>query len=291
MARFYFFILLILFFSSCSFFDKQEETPSYLRVEKFTVQTVSAMGTNSNNITEGWIYVNGDALGVFELPCTIPVLTEGTNRVTVFAGIKNDGITAIRVIYPYYTSYETNVDFTRGTIDTIRPTCTYFDPPYCNIDKEEFEDAGIKFVADAASIGNITKTNLAGEVFEDNYSGKIEMNAADLYLKSYYTTNFFFPGNGAAAYVELDYKNNFPFTIGMEITEPSNVVNTDNTIITPSYDNDGNLIWKKIYISLTELVNLHPNATNFRVYVKAGNMDGANGQIVLIDNFKVVYGL
>ena len=108
--------------------------------------------------------------------------------------------------------------------------------------------------------------------------------------KSYYTVNFDFPGNGAGAFVELDYKNNMQFIIGLEVTEPSNVTSTDNTIINASYDDSGNLIWKKIYVSLTELINLHPNATGYRVYVKAINPDAQNGLFALIDNFKVVYG-
>lgn len=290
MVRNLLFLFTLLSIGSCSFFDKSEDTPSYIHIRKFTVTSNSTQGTNSNNITDAWVFVDGNSLGVFELPCTIPVLADGNSRITLYAGIKDDGISAIRKIYPFYTNYVEDRFLTRGLVDTISPTCTYFDPPLCNINKEEFEDAGVKFVADPTSAGNVVKTNAAGEVFEDQFSGKITMTASDLLVKAFYNVNFLFPGNGAQAYVELDYKNNMEFTIGMEVTEPSNVVQTDNTIVTPSYDDNDNLIWKKIYINLTELINLHPNATNYRIYIKTVNPEASNGLFVLLDNFKVVYG-
>lgn len=290
MARTLYILFIFLFINSCSFFDKQEDTPSFIHIEKFDLTTTSGQGTNSNNITDVWVFINGNSMGVFELPCTIPYLGDGNTRITLYAGIKDDGISAIRKIYPFYTNYVVDKVLTRGIVDTISPTTTYFDPPLCNIDKEEFEDAGVKFVADATSTINVIKTNAVGEVFEDQYSGRITMNAADLIMKSFYTTNFAFPGNGGQAYVEINYKNNVEFTIGMEITEPLNIVNTDNTRINPSYDENDNLVWKKIYINLTDLINLHPNATNYRIYIKAVNPDASNGLFVLIDNFKVLYG-
>ncbi len=289
MTRIFYLLIFVIFAGSCSFFDKHEDTPSYIHIEKFSVTTNSAQGTSSNNITDAWVYIDGNAMGVFELPCTLPILTEGNTRITLYAGIKDDGISAIRKIYPFYKNYVIERNLIRGTVDTISPTCTYFDAPLCYIDKEEFEDAGVKFTADATSTINVSKTNLAGEVFEDQYSGKFEMNSSDVFMKAYYTPNFQFQGNGLQAYVELNYKNNMEFTIGMEITEPSNVEQTDNTRINPSLDDNGNAVWKKIYINLTDLINLHPNATNYRIYIKAVNADAQNGLFVLLDNFKVVY--
>lgn len=282
--------LFCLILASCSFFDKDEAIPSYIHIKKFQLNTTSAQGTNSNNITDAWVYVNGNSLGVFELPCTIPVLTSGNTRITLYAGIKRDGVSAIRVIYPFYTNYVSDFDLSPGMIDTISPTCTYFDPPLATINKEEFEDAGLKFSTDAMSTVDMVKTNISGEVFEGSYSGKMELTPSDLLAKSYYTVNFDFPGNGAEAYLELNYKNNVQFVIGLEITEPLNVVQTDNTVINPSYDENGNLIWKKIYCQFTELINLHPNATNYRIYIQAINPNAESGLFVLTDNFKVVYG-
>lgn len=289
MRNFYFILLFTLSFSSCSWFDKQEEQPSYLYIDKFSLTTTSTQGSNSENITDAWVYVNGNPLGVFALPCVIPVLKEGDVKFTLFAGVKDDGRSTARNIYPFYTSHEEIFTLTRGQVDTIRPSCIYFDPPIAKIDKEDFEDAGVKFTLDPTSTSPVTKTSVAGEVKEGLYSGKIEMNSSDLLSKNYYTVNFTFPGNGKSTYVELDYKSNVDFVVGLEVTEPSNVISLDNTTIKSSYDDNGNLIWKKIYVNLSELVNFHVNATSFRVYVKVVNLDSQNGLVTLFDNFKVVY--
>lgn len=289
LRNFYFILLISLVLNSCSWYDKQEEQPSYLYIDKFSLTTSSTQGSNSDNITDGWIYVNGDPIGVFALPCLIPILKDGSVTFTVFAGVKDDGRSTARNIYPFYTSYEENINLSRGLIDTLRPSCVYFAPPIAKIDKEDFEDAGIKFTLDPTSTVPIVKTNLTGEVKEGQYSGKIEMTSSDFLSKNYYNVNFVFPRNGKSVYVELDYKSNMDFTIGIEVTDPSSVISLDNTSIKASYDENNNLIWKKIYVNLSELVNFHVNATGFRVYVKAVNADAQNGLVTLIDNFKVVY--
>lgn len=289
MRKFYFISLITLLLSSCSWFDKQEDQPSYIYIDKFSLATTSTQGSNSENITDAWVYVDGNPLGVFALPCVIPVLKEGNVRFTLFAGVKDDGRSTARNIYPFYTSYVENFSLTRGQVDTIHPSCNYFDPPIAKIDKEDFEDAGVKFTLDPTSTAPIVKTNVTGEVKEGLYSGKIEMTSSDLLSKNYYTVNFVFPRNGKSVYVELDYKSNIDFVVGLEVNEPSNIISLDNTTIKASYDDNNNLIWKKIYVNLTELVNFHVNATSFRVYVKAVNIDAQNGLFTLIDNFKVVY--
>lgn len=290
MARISVFSVFILLLTGCSFFDKDEPIPAYIHIRKFELNTTTAQGSNSENISDAWVFVNGNSIGVFELPCTIPVLEDGDAQITLYAGVKQDGISALRIIYPFYTNYVATHTLVPGTVDTVSPVCTYFDPPMANINKEEFEDAGVKFSMDASSTVNVEKTNIAGEVFEGAYSGKLEMTSSDIFAKAFYTVNFNFPGNGAEAYVEIDYKNNAQFTIGVEITEFSNIIQLDNTIINPSYDEDDNLIWKKIYVNLTQVINLYPNATNHRVYIKMVNPDEENGLYALIDNFKVVYG-
>ncbi len=289
MRTFYVILLFSITFNSCSFFDKQEDAPAYIYINKFSVQTNSTQGSNSDNISDAWVYMDGNPLGVFALPCIIPVLHDGEARFTVYAGVKDDGRSTARNIYPFYTSYLVDMSLTRGKVDTLTPDCTYFDPPIAKIDKEDFEDAGVKFMLDPTSTVPVVKTNSPGEVFEGLYSGKIEMTSSDYISKNYYTVNFVFPRNGKAVYAEIDYKSNMDFTIGLEVTDPSSVISLDNTTIKASYDNNNNLVWKKIYVNLSELVNFHVNGTGFRVYVKAVNSDAQNGLFTLFDNFKVVY--
>ena len=62
-------------------------------------------GTNSEKITDAWIYVNGNLEGVYELPATIPLHYEGLKNLVIYPGIKRNGIAADRKKYPFYLHF------------------------------------------------------------------------------------------------------------------------------------------------------------------------------------------
>ena len=65
---------------------KQDDiTPSWLQIDYIGLTTnVVTEGENSHGITDAWVYMDGVALGVFELPARIPVLAEGTHEFQIF---------------------------------------------------------------------------------------------------------------------------------------------------------------------------------------------------------------
>lgn len=77
--------------------------PSYLYIEKIGLNTQYEQGTASHKITDAWVYVDETLIGAFELPATIPILTEGLKKITIRPGIKLNGISNTRAIYPYFT--------------------------------------------------------------------------------------------------------------------------------------------------------------------------------------------
>ncbi|HEY0262319.1 MAG TPA: hypothetical protein VGB95_04790, partial [Chitinophagales bacterium] len=77
--------------------------PVYIQIDSMSVQTnQSTQGSASSKITDAWLYVNGEQIGVFELPAKIPVLKSGDLRVSISAGIKDNGIANTRAAYPFY---------------------------------------------------------------------------------------------------------------------------------------------------------------------------------------------
>ena len=64
-------LLFVTLFSSFLFGCKQDDiTPSWLAIDQFTLTTnPDLQGSNSHGITDAWIFMDGRALGVFELPC------------------------------------------------------------------------------------------------------------------------------------------------------------------------------------------------------------------------------
>ena len=73
--------------------DAPEQIPAYLYIKPFTV---NAQGDASwHKVTEGWLYVNGDYLGSYTLPATVPILADGQSEVWLYPGVKKNGIMVV----------------------------------------------------------------------------------------------------------------------------------------------------------------------------------------------------
>ena len=92
------------------------EIPSYIEIVNFdyygNLDSYDGYNTypneyQSTNITDAWVTMDGQALGVFELPCTIPILSDGLHTFTIYPGIKVNGIAGNRIKYPFYSKFET----------------------------------------------------------------------------------------------------------------------------------------------------------------------------------------
>lgn len=115
------FILGLLALTGCK--DEPEQIPAYLRIEPFTVNAEGGAGWQK--ITDGWLYVNGEFLGAYTLPATVPALAEGESEVIVFPGVKENGITSLPNIYPFLTRFEQNMVLTPAQTTAVQPVTAY----------------------------------------------------------------------------------------------------------------------------------------------------------------------
>ena len=72
------------------------DIPSYMSINSVTLDENS-----THNISDVWIYIDDNLQGVYELPANFPILDEGTHKLRVKAGIKDNGISAKRIPYPF----------------------------------------------------------------------------------------------------------------------------------------------------------------------------------------------
>ena len=124
---FTFFVLVFLFFwSSC---DLKVAIPSYIHIDYMAVSTSAhpLYGSSSSKITDVWVYADDQPIGAFELPATIPILMTGVHTVTIKPGIKIDGISELRSIYPFYMPYTASMNLVAGINNAIKinPTVVY----------------------------------------------------------------------------------------------------------------------------------------------------------------------
>lgn len=250
------YIILTLFsfsFYSCNKEKLKSDIPSYITINEFAFSTdYVEEGSNSENITDAWVYINDNLIGVYELPATFPVLLEGNVDIKIFPGVKENGISNTRVKYPFYTSYQLSAKLNPNEEIEINPI-TKYRTDINFLWMEDFENAGISFLYHNNSDTIINKTNNA---FEGNHSGYVTLTGNMNFFECFTTDFSTIPRNNTSIFVELDFKTNHPILVGVY----GNNDQVGNFYLNIRED------WTKIYLNLTELINTNRTATTFKVF-------------------------
>ena len=168
---------------SCETFKPENEIPSYIHIDEIKLNTTfSSEGTNSNKITDAWVYIDDQQIGVFELPATFPVIFSGKHKLKIMAGVKMNGVAATRISYPFYKSYEQEIDLELTKTDTIKPSVNY-QPGVKFAFMEDFETAGIKLEKTLVSDTGIYQVSGSDLVFEGSFSGGIFLDDKHIIAK------------------------------------------------------------------------------------------------------------
>lgn len=282
--------LLILFFfvsfSSCEIINPDEEIPSYVRVENISLLTDTLTeGSSTNKISDVWLYVDDQPLGVYEMPVSIPVLEAGTHALQIRAGVIVNGIASTRVYYPFYAFYNDTVNLVPGSITTVSPVVHYYSGTVFSMN-EPFNGPGYQIIATAGvSDTNYYVVTDAANTFEGP-AGAAYLDASHPVFECESNDSLVLPINNPV-YMELNYKSNTEFTVGMYgiILQQHYDLNVLN--IRPSSE------WKKIYINLTPAITLFTNAFGnafgYKPYIRmTRNSDVGDAQLYF-DNIKVVH--
>lgn len=283
------FFFVIALFTGCKKFDKPEQAAAYLYIDKINLSVTSTQGSAAHDIIDAWVYVNDQPVGIFSLPALVPVLAEGKQKITIAAGIKNNGIGSTRDKYPFYEFFITNnVDLKPGVVDTLdgadQPTVVYSPASQIEIWNENFDDAGIDFAATSTSEAGLTHVPDSTIAFEGDGCAKLFLGSSFTFARVATTQTFALPKSGKNVYVEIHYKSNNTMAVGVQAINSSETTNIDNTVLRAT-----NGEWKKMYVKLTEVVSLQSSATSFKFIITMSKDDGITEAENFIDNFKVVY--
>ena len=265
------YLLIVLVLASC----QKEDTggiPTHLKIDNITLDE----GNTTSNITDAWVYVNDQLQGVYELPAKFPVLEEEIQTVRIKAGIKVNGIASSRIAYPFYTSYYEDIIFTPSETKTITPITSYLD----SIDffLEDFEGTGVNI-----EISAISDTTLLKLVNGDNNYGAGILSDS-LFIFEISTDELKdLPQAGAPVFLELDYKSNTQFLVGVYVNYPQNIIQKDLLWINPTQE------WNKIYVNLTSTISEGINASSFKVFIGMKRDFQLEKNELYFDNIKVVY--
>lgn len=269
----------------CDLVNPEEATPAYLKIEEFTFTTSVAQGSNHQKITEVWVSINGEFLGVYDLPALVPVLAFGPTVVKLEAGIRDNGISSIPEIYPFYDPFTVNVDLAAGQTTNITPSTRYIDGIQFGF-IEDFEDSRPRIFVEQLT-GETPLNRTQTDVFEGGYSGHIALTKANNPVVELATGLDFgdLQSAGVFVYLEVTYKSEAPVAWG--IVGPGDAILGPEGFFdvgfTPKDD------WNKIYFNLSEMIftsQLDEYKIGLQAFLLETSPDSAN---VFLDNIKLVH--
>ena len=252
--------------------NEDEPIPSYIHISNISLTSdQSTEGDSSNNIVDAWVYIDNKEQGVYELPVTFPILAEGATTLNIFGGIKNNGVSSTRVSYPFYSSDTITLNLRETLVDTIKPTVRYN------------KNASFDFIENFEGGNSFTNiTRVEDEVFEGNHSGKMEVEEDSTGVISRVNSKYSIPALSSAVYLEMDYKNNHLFQVGITGFVGGENISVVKLNLIPSDE------WKKVYVDFTPEVN-GLRADSYEIFFLLIPETEADLIDVYLDNIKLIH--
>ncbi len=286
MKRITFIVFFGLVLISCI---KNNDNPSWLLINKWELVPTSQttiVGELTHNFSDAKVYVNNELIGIFELPCKIPVLESGESNIAIYPVILNNGISATKRVYPLVTPYEVNANLSSTQVVEISPVTSYFEN--VNFWIEDFEDNFLNIETSSVSTATLVKSSDASimTATNGNYFGRVSLSSIDNNWIANTTGQLVLP-IGKEVYLEIDYHNTNSLTTGLLRYSSTGVLPNPNVRLNKQLQNE--VEWKKIYIELREVVSGSVNAEYFEISFDALIEEGVSEAEINLDNIKVVY--
>tara|TARA_R110001592_G_scaffold187646_1_gene432431 strand:+ start:748 stop:1557 length:810 start_codon:yes stop_codon:yes gene_type:complete len=259
---------------SCNKQELEAKIPAYISINNFTLSTTPAQGSSSQKITDAWVYLDQELIGVFELPARFPVVKEGSFKLDVYPGVKENGIAERRERYLFYNTYSTQVQLEKNKTIEITPSTTY-NSGTTFYWMEDFESASLPFLYNTISDTVMNKTTT--DVFEGDFAGRVVMTPSMDFFECFTPGFSSLPRYDKTIFMELNFKTNQPVLMG---------IYADSDQIGLLYLNTTSS-WNKIYINITEAIQTRPSASEYKIFFGFENKVGTPE--FMIDNLKIIH--
>lgn len=279
-------IAFAFLFAGCDIFDKDEEIPSFLYIEKADLVTNSnTQGANTHAIVDATVFANSIFVGTFELPATVPILERGNTRISIGAGIKNNGISTNRVIYPFYEINRRDITLVPDAVTPISADST--------VTFNYFSEGITYYIEGFEELGNTlegfpennVEFNVIDSPPEDVSRGQSLMINLTPEANVFYaatTWNMTNLPKGFNMYMEIDYKGNHPVDIGIITRDnPNSKIFAGG--LSPSDE------WTKVYLELTNEVSEQFTNDVFDIFLESRIQEGQSNRTIYIDNIKFLH--
>lgn len=267
----------LLLFQACDLANPDEQIPAYIQID--SVGFVPGIGTEGGrtvHINDVWVYVDGILQGVYELPALFPVIATGEHEITFKAGIKNNGISASRIVYPFYSTVTVQATLTELQTSVFYPVFSY-KPETTFPWIENFEDAGLTLDTNQNSQVPLNQLQEGS-----NSYGSFSLSGKKQKAECISLSEFQLPKN-EAVFLEMEYRNTMNFTVGMYIRNPGTTLSQGVITLYPREE------WTKIYIDLSYYATVNSSAEGFTFFLGGLKTDTLSTQTIQFDNLKLVH--
>lgn len=270
-----------------------EPIPSYIRIDSVNVSTTPAQGNNIQEISAVNVYVDEQFIGLFEIPCTIPVLFSGKHKLSVIPSVRLNGALNQHVINRLFNRTDTTLNLQQGKIiNAGNVTLTY----KSNIEfawLEDFEDNNSSLIRLFSGAGDTSYIVSEPFSLKGRYAGstrcmKVVISAADT-AKTVDMASFKYFGNlplmGSDIIFEFDIKTPVPVQMAMVRKNSSGKQYLPYVYI---FETGGE--WKRFYINLIYELYNQPGDTEIQLMISPIKpAELKNSQEIFIDNLRFSY--
>ncbi|OSZ79459.1 hypothetical protein CAP35_14765 [Chitinophagaceae bacterium IBVUCB1] len=275
-------ITAAFFLQGCNIINPTEQVPTYIKIDSLRVVSndLNKTGSTSSKISSVWVYADNALLGAYDLPANIPVPINSSSFITLSPGISFSGLKSFQVLYPFYSNDTFNLKAMPGKTYYHTGKVSYNEAAQFQW-KEDFETGNtfLKLYDYKTEDTSLVRTTDPSKVFEGGSSGYIYLTTT--HPNSENINNKDIPVKTGEAYIEVNYKCNTPFEVGLQTSKSGQ----------PYSEYIGgvkaNESWSKMYIGVQTFIGTY-SASSVRLLVKAKLPEGASNAYVLIDNIKLI---
>jgi len=286
-----FLLPLLVLIAAC---DKEAEPiPSYIRIDSVSVETKPAQGNNIQDISAVNVYVDEQYMGLFEIPCTIPVLFTGKHKLSIIPSVRLNGALNQHVTHRLFNRADTTINLTEGKITNASNIKLTYKSNTEFAWLEDFEDNNSSLVRLFSAGGDTSYISTEPFSLKGRYAGntrcmKIVIGAADT-AKTVDMASFKYFGNlplmGTDIILEFDIKTPVPAQMAIIRKNSSGKLYLPYVYI---FETDGN--WKRFYINLIYELYNQPGDTEIQLMISPIKPpEVKNSQEIFIDNIRFSY--
>ena len=277
------FICCTLFFAGCNFPSKAEVSFAYVNIDQMQLLTESQQGAGTNQFEDAWVFVNGQSIGVYELPREIALLNEEPGNeieLSIQAGIRENGINSSPRVYPFVGNYSTLLSLDEGVSLDLVPEFEYLADTKFRLVADFESDNKFGFDEDGDETTLIARSE--DYAASGKKSGKISLAAGQILEQATDLIYNELPSNGSPIFLEIDYRGDIDLDVGLIGVDGNNLFK--DYFVSLRSENG----WKKSYVNLTDLV-LASGFPGYQVLIGVDNSEGQSGKSVYIDNIKFLH--